>query len=60
MVDDEAVYRRAAAALDQMKGWSAVILTGNPRFADVMNRRPTLFHRLWNGPLEARLLRYDL
>jgi len=25
-----------------------------------MRRKPEVTHRLWNGPLEVRLLRYDV
>jgi 23S rRNA G2445 N2-methylase RlmL len=56
----DVLYARTARALRTMKGWSAVVLSGNPAFADRMEAKPTLSHRLWNGPIEVRLLRYQL
>jgi hypothetical protein len=35
-------------------------LCGNPLLERSIWRKPTVFHRLWNGPLEVRLLRYDM
>jgi putative N6-adenine-specific DNA methylase len=58
--DLAALYARAARALRGMKGWAVVVLCGNPLFAKAMDLRPTISHRLWNGPLEVRLLRYEL
>jgi len=43
-----------------MAGWRAVCLSGNPAFAKVLNRRPAISHRLYNGPLETRLLVFEL
>ena len=54
------LYKRTAQRLRRMKGWAAVVLTGNPAFAHAMGGKPELSHRLWNGPLEVRLLRYKL
>jgi 23S rRNA G2445 N2-methylase RlmL len=56
----DALYRRLAASLRRMKEWSAVVLCANPAFPAIMGLRPELSHRLWNGPLEARLLRYQI
>jgi hypothetical protein len=36
-----------------------VALSGNPAFAHAMGGKPELSHKLWNGPIEVRLLRYQ-
>ena len=54
------LYRQTAQALRRLDGWVAVVLSGNPLFARAMGGKPELSHRLWNGPLETRLLRYRL
>ena len=54
------LYASIAHALDRMRGWSAVILCGNPLLARAIRRKHEISHRLWNGPLEARLLVYRL
>jgi 23S rRNA G2445 N2-methylase RlmL len=40
------------------KRWRIVVLSGNRLFAHAMRRKADVSHRLWNGPLEARLLVY--
>jgi 23S rRNA G2445 N2-methylase RlmL len=54
------LYATIARTLDQMRGWSAVILCGNPLLAHAIRRKHEISHRLWNGPLETRLLVYRL
>jgi putative N6-adenine-specific DNA methylase len=54
------LYASIARTLDQMRGWSAVILCGNPLLARVIRRKHEISHRLWNGPLETHLLVYRL
>jgi 23S rRNA G2445 N2-methylase RlmL len=54
------LYRQAARALRRMNGWAAVVLAGNPLIVRAMGGKPELSHRLWNGPIEVRLLRYKL
>jgi putative N6-adenine-specific DNA methylase len=54
------LYATIARALDRMRGWRAVILCGNPALAHAIRRKHEISHRLWNGPLEARLLVYRL
>jgi putative N6-adenine-specific DNA methylase len=56
----DGLYETIARALDRMRGWSAVILCGNPLLARYMRRQHEISHKLWNGPLEARLLVYRL
>jgi putative N6-adenine-specific DNA methylase len=54
------LYATIARTLDQMRGWNAVILCGNPLLAHAIRRKHEISHRLWNGPLETRLLVYRL
>jgi len=54
------LYATIARTLDRMRGWSAIILCGNPLLARALRRKHEISHRLWNGPLEARLLVYRL
>lgn len=56
----EKLYETTARALDRMRGWQAVILCGNPLLARTMHRQHEISHKLWNGPLETRLLVYRL
>jgi putative N6-adenine-specific DNA methylase len=54
------LYAGIARSLDGLSGWRAVLLAGNPAILEALGRKPSVSHRLWNGPLEARLLVYDL
>lgn len=54
------LYRGMSEALERFRGWGIVILSGNPMWTQEMRRRPSISHRLFNGPLEVRLLRYDI
>jgi putative N6-adenine-specific DNA methylase len=56
----EALYRGAGRAFGRLAGWRVVVLSGNPLFARAMRGKPAVSHKLWNGPLEVRLLRYDV
>jgi len=56
----ELLYATLARAFDAMAGWRAVCLSGNPVFAKALKRRPTISHRLYNGPIETRLLVFEL
>ena len=56
--DLAALYRRLAGALSRV-AWPVVILSGNPLLAREMRVKPRISHRLFNGPLEVRLLRYE-
>lgn len=53
-------YAAVANAFDRLPGWRAVCLSGNPLFAKAVHRRATISHRLFNGPLETRLLVFQL
>jgi len=54
------LYATMARAFDAMTGWRAVCLSGNPNLAKALNRRPAISHRLFNGPIETRLLVFEL
>ena len=56
----QGLYRGMAEALRRFPGWSAVLLSGSPLLEQAMGERPEVSHRLWNGPLEVRLLKYRL
>ena len=55
-----AIYRRMAAAFGRLSGWAVVVLSGNPLLTREMTVKPRISHRLFNGPLEVRLLRYEI
>lgn len=54
------IFTDIARALERMRGWTAIILCGNPMLARSIQRKHQISHRLWNGPLETRLLVYNL
>ncbi len=56
----EGLYRGLAEAVLRFHGWSAVLLSGNPQLERSFPWAPEVTHRLWNGPLEVRLLRYRI
>ena len=41
-------------------GWRAAVLTGNPDLGKGMGLRARRFHTLFNGPIECRLLHFDV
>jgi len=45
---------------NRMKGWTAFIFTGNLKAMKHVGLRTTSRHILFNGPIECRLLRYNL
>jgi putative N6-adenine-specific DNA methylase len=53
-------YRGLAEMLARHSGWTAVLLSGNPLLARAIGLRAEVDHRLWNGPLEAHLLKYRI
>lgn len=57
--DLRALYRDLWAACERLSGWGVVLLSGNPLLAREVRRKPVISHRLWNGPLEVRLLRFE-
>ena len=54
----EGLYESLAGALQRFGGWRLVLLSGNPLLSRVFLRRADINHRLWNGPLETRLMVY--
>lgn len=58
--DLAALYRRMATSFKRLGGeWAVVVLSGNPLLTREMKVKPRITHRLFNGPLEVRLLRYE-
>jgi len=55
-----ALYAAMGRAFQRLGGWSVVVLSGNPAFSRALPGKPRVSHRLWNGPLEVRLLRYEI
>ena len=53
-------YRGLAEMLARHSGWTAVLLCGNPLLERAIGLRAEVDHRLWNGPLEAHLLKYRI
>ncbi|MEW6752995.1 MAG: bifunctional 23S rRNA (guanine(2069)-N(7))-methyltransferase RlmK/23S rRNA (guanine(2445)-N(2))-methyltransferase RlmL [Candidatus Latescibacterota bacterium] len=41
-------------------GWKAAVFTGNPPLGRALGLRPVLRNRLRNGPIECRLLRFEV
>ena len=58
--DLEKVYRDFGRALQRLGGWSVIVLSGSPLFSRALPWKPAISHRLFNGPLEVRLLRYEI
>lgn len=56
----EGLYRGMAEAMAHLHGWRVVFLSGNPSLERAIGERPEISHRLWNGPLEVKLLRYHV
>lgn len=58
--DLDALYRGLGRAFMRLSGWQVVVLSGSPLFARALPLKPAVSHRLFNGPLEVRLLRYEI
>ena len=55
------LYSQLGAVLrDRFQGWHAAILTGNPPLARNLGIYAKRTHRVFNGTIECRLLRFDL
>lgn len=52
------LYRGIAEAVGRFHGWTAVFLSGSPLLEQAFRQKPEVSHRLWNGPLEVKLLKY--
>ena len=57
---DEELYADLARAMKGMRGHTVALLAGTPALARAMKRRESRFHVLYNGPIECRLLVYDI
>ncbi|MCS6946511.1 MAG: bifunctional 23S rRNA (guanine(2069)-N(7))-methyltransferase RlmK/23S rRNA (guanine(2445)-N(2))-methyltransferase RlmL, partial [Steroidobacteraceae bacterium] len=56
-----AVHRLLGQVLrEHFVGWQAAVLTGAPEVGHELHLRAARTHRLWNGPLECRLLRFGV
>jgi 23S rRNA (guanine2445-N2)-methyltransferase / 23S rRNA (guanine2069-N7)-methyltransferase len=57
----QAVYSELGATLrERFQDWQAAILTGNPPLARNLGIYAKRTHRVFNGTIECRLLRFDL
>ncbi len=54
------LYEAITRAFRHAHGWQLCALVANPAFSVAVGDRPRVSHKLWNGPLQARLLVYDL
>ena len=55
------LYQSLGALLrSQFEGWRAAVLTGNPELGKRMGLRAHRFHTLYNGPIECRLLHFEI
>ena len=59
MDSDAALYGALADTLQRFAAWRLVLLSGSPQLGRVFLRKADITHRLWNGPLETRLLVYQ-
>ena len=59
--DLPALYARLGAVLrERFTGWKAAVFTGNPDLGKQMGLRALRTHTLYNGPIECRLLHFDV
>jgi 23S rRNA (guanine2445-N2)-methyltransferase / 23S rRNA (guanine2069-N7)-methyltransferase len=55
------LYAALGRALrERFLGWQAAVLTGNPPLGRELGLRAKRTHTLFNGPIECRLLRFDV
>ncbi len=59
MTGETETYQALADTLQRFAAWRLVLLSGSPQLSRVYLRRPDITHRLWNGPIETRLLVYQ-
>jgi 23S rRNA G2445 N2-methylase RlmL len=57
---DPRLYRAMADAFLRLPGHRIAIFSGTPAIEDAMQRRPIQSLPLWNGPIECRLLLYEV
>lgn len=59
--DLPALYARLGAVLrERFQGWRAAVFTGNPDLGRHMGLRAQHYHSLYNGPIECRLLHFEV
>ena len=59
--DLPALYARLGTVLrERFLGWRAAVFTGNPDLGKRMGLRAQRTHRLYNGPIECRLLHFQV
>jgi 23S rRNA (guanine2445-N2)-methyltransferase / 23S rRNA (guanine2069-N7)-methyltransferase len=59
--DLPALYARLGTVLrERFLGWRAAVFTGNPDLGKHMGLRAQRTHRLYNGPIECRLLHFEI
>jgi len=54
------LYRGLCEMVGRHHGWTALLLSGNPLLLEHLPVKPEVDHRLWNGPIEVRLLRLQV
>jgi 23S rRNA G2445 N2-methylase RlmL len=54
------LYRNLGRVLRRFGGWRAVFLSGHAGFEHEIGLRAKISHRLWNGPIEAKLLVFEI
>ncbi len=54
------ISRELAVAFHRLWNWNAVLLCPDPSFAKALALEPEFSHRLWNGGIEVRLMRFAL
>jgi 23S rRNA (guanine2445-N2)-methyltransferase / 23S rRNA (guanine2069-N7)-methyltransferase len=55
------LYARLGSLLKtHFDGWQAAVLTGDPELGKRMGLRAKRFHTLYNGPVECRLLHFEI
>lgn len=60
-LDLPGLYGRLGALLkERFGGWRAALLTGNPELGKQMGLRALRQHTLYNGPIECRLLHFEV
>ncbi|ADO70064.1 THUMP domain-containing class I SAM-dependent RNA methyltransferase [Stigmatella aurantiaca] len=51
-------YFKLGESFQELDGWRAHILSGNPAFESAFHARPSSRREVWNGPIECELLGY--
>ncbi|WP_295456327.1 bifunctional 23S rRNA (guanine(2069)-N(7))-methyltransferase RlmK/23S rRNA (guanine(2445)-N(2))-methyltransferase RlmL [uncultured Thiodictyon sp.] len=60
-IDLPALYARLGTLLkERFTGWRAAVMTGNPDLGKQMGLRALRMHTLYNGPIECRLLHFEV